>query len=152
MNKWLPGFLLLLGASSSAESMAEREIVEVFHAYAEAWLANDETVPQRVMSLFSEDAVIMPHHGDPMRRGRDAISEFWFPGGEVVGTVSRFDQDVMGVEADGNFAWIYGRFILEFSYQGRTTSNEGNQLAVLRRQDGSWKIAALIWNDPPPRE
>ena len=101
------------------------------------------------MSLFTDDASIMPHHGDPMQKGRDAISEFWFPGGELFGTIDRFDQNVERVEVSGDMAYVFGRFQLAFTMESNTKSVEGNQMAVMRRTSDGWKISAMIWNDPP---
>ena len=144
---------LLLGASGiQADEASDRAAVaRVYQSYAEIWRRNDATVPTGIMDLFTDDAVIMPHHGDPRRDGKAAIADFWFPGGQVYGRVDRYTQTVEGVYINGDAAHIYGRFDLKFTFNGMVTENGGNQMAVMRRTDTGWKMAALIWNDPFPK-
>jgi uncharacterized protein (TIGR02246 family) len=150
--RYLVVFLIMASVQNvvwAGQGSDEEQVVAVYQSYARNWLLNDETSPAAVMSLFTDDAIIMPHHGDPMRKGRDALSEFWFPGGELFGTIDRFDQEIERVEVAGDLATVFGRFGLAFTMDGSQKSVEGNQLAVMRRTSDGWKIFAMIWNDPP---
>jgi hypothetical protein len=44
-------------------------------AYVAEWMAGDA---DGVMALFTEDATLVPHHGDQPIKGHDAIRYFWF--------------------------------------------------------------------------
>lgn len=144
--------VFISGSQAQADDASDRaEVARVYQSYAEIWRRNDTTVPKGIMELFTDDAVIMPHHGDPRRDGKTAIADFWFPGGKVYGRVDRYTQTVEGVHINGDAAHIYGRFDLKFTFNGMVTENGGNQMAVMRRTDAGWKMAALIWNDPFPK-
>ncbi|WP_262694648.1 YybH family protein [Kordiimonas aquimaris] len=153
LSKTVIGVLVLLVSyTASADGASDTAKVHaVYQSYADIWMRNDDTVPAGIMGLFTDDAVIMPHHGDPVRIGKAAIGDFWFPGGVATGTVDHYAHQVMGEQIIGDMAYIYGRFTLKFTYADRVTENEGNQLAVMRRTPEGWKIAALIWNDPLPQ-
>jgi uncharacterized protein (TIGR02246 family) len=141
--------LLTFVQPSIAATSDEAAVTRLYKSYGEAWLRNDDSVPAAVVGLFSSDAAILPHHGDPIVTPRTAIADHWFPGGEVFGTVERYEQHVSRVEVHGDLAYVFGRFALAFTFEGKQTQSEGNQLMVARRDAGEWKIAALTWNDPP---
>lgn len=141
--------LQLACTNEPAASTDRADVAALYEQYRQAWLLNDPGVPEAVISLFAEDASLMPHQGDPIVSGRDAIAEHWFPGGEMFGTVDIFEQQVLKTERSGGLAYVYGRFELAFTYDGKTTHNEGSQLMVARLENGVWKIVALIWTDRP---
>jgi len=71
------------GALGAARALAagalppddEAKIRLVIREYEKAWLANDE---EDVMRLFTEDAVLLPHHGVEPCVGKKAARAFWF--------------------------------------------------------------------------
>lgn len=149
---WIALSVLLNPSSAYANIDADKAAVTaVYQAYGDIWRRNNASVPAAIMALFTDDAVVMPHHGDPIRSGKRAIADFWFPGGVLYGRVDRYVQQVTGAHINGDAAHIYGRFDLKFTFNGSVTENGGNQLAVMRRTGDGWKIAALIWNDPFPK-
>lgn len=137
------------GPRDSAGEASARDVAQLYEDYRLAWLSNDASTPTAVLSLFAEDASLLPHHGDPIISGRDAIASHWFPEGQLFGRVDRFDAVVHKSEASGDVGYVYGRFELDFSFDGVTTRAAGNQLLVARRIDGAWRIVALIWSDAP---
>jgi uncharacterized protein (TIGR02246 family) len=129
-----------------AETIAT--IRQAHQAYVNAWLTND---PAAVMATLTEDAVLIPHHGVDPIVGADAIRQFWFPPGAPATTVTEMINTITEVQGHGELAIVWGRNELAFTYEGKTYRNEGNYLSVLTRDDeGRWRIARRIWNDPPP--
>src|SRR5258708_22677518 len=61
------------GALSAADHAKIRTILET---YRSAWLANDADA---VLRLFTEDAVLMPHHGVEPVLATKAAPASWFP-------------------------------------------------------------------------
>jgi len=48
----------------------------------------------------------------------------------------------------GGIGHVRGSFSLSFEYDGKTLSNHGDYLSILRRlPDGSWRISHRAWND-----
>jgi ketosteroid isomerase-like protein len=108
------------------------------------------------MRVFSEDAVLMPHHGGEPVVGAAAIRKHFWPAEGPAVTVGRYRMEPAEVGGCGALAYSRGKFAIEFSVgSGRgaqTYSNAGTYLMIFRRyRDGEWRIMHYIWDDPPPR-
>ena len=148
------GFL----AWSSSQAMQNLELVEftdkdvdqikqVHRSYLQAWLDNR---PESVLAAFTNEAALVPHHGDEPITGLEAIRAFWFPANSPPTAVTVYSTDIQQVEGSGELAFIRGRFKLAFEYGGKKYSNEGNFLDVYRKVGGQWKCHVHMWNDPVP--
>jgi uncharacterized protein (TIGR02246 family) len=130
------------------------EIRAVLERYRTGWLAGD---PDTVRACFTQDAVLLPHHGIPPVVGMTAINEFWFPAGSSKTTITRFVQKIDELGGEGGLAYVPGRSEVAWTVEGdgkpQDWQNAGNFLAVLKKQaDGKWLISHLIWDDPPNRQ
>ena len=66
-----------LGAAQSKPSLSssDRDAIRAIHeSYRRAWLAGDA---QGVRNTFTDDAVLLPHHGVQPVVGMEAIKQFW---------------------------------------------------------------------------
>jgi uncharacterized protein (TIGR02246 family) len=146
--------LLALACGPGAEAPdAAHELARlraVNDAYRAAWLAGDSA---GVLRLFSLDAVLLPHHGDPPVVGLDAIRKFWWPPDAPPTTITTLDITTDGAEVRGDTGTLWGRFTLAFTFESegtrRSLRNAGTYLMVLRREsDGAWRITHRMWDDP----
>lgn len=124
-----------------------KEIANVRKAYEQAWLDSDTL---GIFSTLTDDAILIPHHGDEPIIGTQAIHHFWFPKDALPSEVTVFSSTIEETLGNKDIAYIYGRFKLSFNYDNKTYSNEGNYLNVLRNESNQWKLSRLIWNDPLP--
>jgi uncharacterized protein (TIGR02246 family) len=136
---------------AASDAAAIRSVLE---RYRTGWLAGDAGA---VRSVFTEDAVLLPHHGVPPVVGMAAINEFWFPAGSTKTTITKFVQTLDEVGGDAIFAYVRGRSEVEWTIQDGATKqnwrNAGNFLAIFKKQtDGRWLMSHLIWNDPPNQQ
>jgi uncharacterized protein (TIGR02246 family) len=143
---------LALGTPASKISAAdEAKVRAVLEQYRSAWLRNDA---QAVLRLFTDDAVLLPHHGVEPVVGIEAARAFWFPTGGPSTTITEFaltvDEtggscDIAFARGHSRLAWITGE-----GAAARRSTNAGTWLTLLRRQaDGSWRITHQMWDDPP---
>jgi uncharacterized protein (TIGR02246 family) len=149
--------LLAIACGRPAETPGAAAEIErlkaVNDAYRDAWLAGDSAA---VLRLFTADAVLLPHHGDPPIVGLDAIGAFWWPPNMAPATITRLDITTDGADVAGNRGVLWGRFTLAFSYQAegrqRSVRNAGTYLMALTRapEDGRWRITHRMWDDPVP--
>ena len=128
-------------------------IRELNQAYPAAWVAGDN---EAVMAVFAEDAILIPHHGDDPVAGHEAIIEHFWPPDLQAFDVTEFVMEPAEITGEGSLAYVRGRFSIAMSFtQGGETAdyaNAGNYMWIVRRQDdGGWKVARFIWNDPPPQ-
>ena len=154
MNRLLTlACLTLLGAcATTAQRPATELYAEIIDAYAAAWRADDV---ERVLGLLTDDAVVMPHHGDPRVVGRETIRQHWFPRGTSGIDLMHYEFEVLDAASDGNLGYATGRFEIAFTMPDAGSTlhyeNGGNFMMAFRREAGSWRIARYIWNDPVVR-
>ena len=116
-------------------------------AYASEWKKGDA---DGVMALFTQDATLVPHHGDPPIKGHAAIRDFWFNPAYPPTVVPEWTRTAHEVFVLGDTGVVRGRARLVWEYQGmRTTIPDGNYVIVAVRDDSGWKIRLLTWNDDP---
>lgn len=143
--------LFVVGTGSSVADPAsepEAAIAVADRAYAEAWLDNDA---EAIMATLTDDAVLVPS-GLPVLEGPQAIRGFWWPEGSPPTTVTRFTLTQHEIQQEGTMGFVRGSFALEFEYDGKTYSSQGEYMSILRRQeDGSWRISRRMWSDRPSR-
>jgi uncharacterized protein (TIGR02246 family) len=136
---------------AASDAAAIRSVLE---RYRTGWLAGDAGA---VRSAFTEDAVLLPHHGVPPVIGMAAINEFWFPTSSTKTTITKFVQMIDEVGGGGILAYVRGRSELEWRIEDGAAKqnwrNAGNFLAIFKKQtDGKWLMSHLIWNDPPNQQ
>lgn len=139
------------GNSLSAEDMAK--IKRVHSRYEEAWLKGDA---DGVRSLFTDDCVLLPPHGDTPRMGQKGLGEYWFPPDALLTQITKLVVTPQGIGGDGQVAYVWGTHEVEWTTteEGQTThaSHRGVFLNVLRKQaDGEWKMSHHMWDEPVNR-
>ncbi|UCF18766.1 MAG: SgcJ/EcaC family oxidoreductase [Gemmatimonadota bacterium] len=120
--------------------------------YVQAALAGDAAA---VSAFFSEDALRMPPD-QPAVEGRAAI-QAWHEAVVGAGTYSQFTATPVQIEGRGDLAFVRGTFSITWTPQGAPEPIQitGKYVEIRRKQaDGSWLIAADIWNwdHPLPEE
>lgn len=102
-------------ASECAPLSAEeqRAVAAANQAYPLAWLAGE---PEGVMRTLTDDAVLIPHHGDPPVEGAAAIRRHYWPAGSPPLTVTKYSMTAAETAGCGEFAYARGRFRLTFRF------------------------------------
>jgi uncharacterized protein (TIGR02246 family) len=130
------------------DAAAIRGLMEHFRT---AWLANDA---DGVRASFTEDAVLMPHHGLEPVVGMKAINEFWFPVTTAKTTITKFVQTIDEAGGEGRMAFVRGHSEVAWTVedQGKTEKwrTHGGYVALFKKQaNGKWLITHLMWEDVP---
>ena len=116
-------------------------------SYAAEWIAGDS---EGVLALFSEDATLVPHHGDPPIKGKAAIREFWFSPDYAPTIIREWRRESQEIFVSGDVGIVRGRARLAWEYDGtRTTIPDSNYVLVAVRVADGWRIRMLTWNDDP---
>ena len=145
-------FFLLISCSTPITNDLSNEdqeaISQMITDYVDGWLAGDSS---KVMSLFHEDAIILPSGMDPIE-GNDNMAAFWFPDDGSMTEIHSYTIRV--VELDGNKDWAYTREEgdLSFSYSNDDFSmsrkSHSSAITIFGRDDqGKWKISRRLWSD-----
>jgi uncharacterized protein (TIGR02246 family) len=149
MNRFLTGFLMLLGLTGAAFGRGTEEDAEaIYREYADTIIRAYETGDiDLYMSVFSDDFVAMPP-GAPVVIGTDAYrpmaQPFFDPAMNVEVTVEPEEVVMAG-------GWIIARAAAVHAMTpadgNETTTLNSKILEVLHRQeDGSWKCHTVCWN------
>jgi len=132
----------------SAEDIAK--IRQVHRQFEDTWLRGDA---DGVRSLFTEDCVLLPHHGGQPLVGKKEMNQFWFPTDGPRTTVTKLNLTLESIGGDGQTAYVWGTHEVAWItvQDGKTvsSSNRGTFLNILKKQaDGTWKISHHMWDDP----
>jgi ketosteroid isomerase-like protein len=139
-------------ARNSSLSLQDVEAIRgVLQSYARAWLDGN---PEAVMGNFTDDAVLLPHHGGTPHVGAAAIRQFWWPPNSPPVRVTELQVLPDEISGEGTLAFARGRFSLAFTLeqngQAQSFANAGTFLMVLHKNPaGEWQIARYMWDDPP---
>ncbi len=140
--------VILAGCASPPDADADRAaLIALDQAYADTWKAGDA---EAVLALFTEDAVLIPHHGVPHIEGLAAIRAFWFDPSYPPTVVVDWQRTPVEVVVEGDVGMVRGRSRLTWEYAGkRTTIPEGSYLLNAVRTAAGWRIRMLAWTDDP---
>lgn len=149
--KSMTGFLLVVVMTTGQYVLAadhdEAALRALDQAYATAWLDGDA---DGVMALFTEDATLVPHHGDAPVKGHKAIRDGWFNPDFSPTVVRESIREAAEIFVSGDVGVVRGRGRLVWEYAGtRTTIPESNYVMIAVRRDQGWRIRMLTWNDDP---
>jgi len=133
--------------NSGLNDLDIKEIRATRLAYTDGWMRNDSTL---VLKSLTKDVVLIPHHGNLPIVGIDSVKAFWWPEDALPTKVKLFTSEIDEISGINNMAYVRGRFRLEFEYDAKVYSNEGNFVNILRKENENWKLSRLIWNDPVP--
>ena len=145
---------VLVTTASAKECLLETDrdaIRDVHEAYRTAWLANDGEAVRR---NFTEDAVLLPHHGLAPVEGMAAIRQFWWPADAKLTTIIRFEASYDEIGGCGTIGFVRGHSDVEWTVtengKREKFSNSGTFLTLMRKlPNGAWKITHQMWDDPP---
>lgn len=123
-------------------------ITTVLKAYEAALNANDTDT---ILGLYGADPVFMPQHA-PALVGRDAVRA----GYEHVFNTLKLDIEftIYEVEEAGDWAWARtsSAGTQTLLATGQQSQEGNNELFVLRREAGAWKICRYLFStNQPPR-
>lgn len=133
-----------VGELSDQDAAAINSAVE---SYTQAFETNDWAA---FATLYAEDAVVMPPNA-PVVQGRAALLELtaiWPP-------ITTFSVTIDEIDGCRDLAFSRGGYTFSATLEGvpEPVEDTGSYVEIWRRQaDGSWLIAAEIWNsdNAPP--
>ena len=139
--------IVFVSQSVAAEAEDIEALRALDQAYVDEWTAGDA---DGVMALFTDDATLVPHHGDDPIKGSDAIRAFWFDPAYPPTVIVEWARDVKEIVVLGDVGIVRGRSRLTWEYDGtRTTIPQTNYVTVAVRSESGWRIRLSTWNDDP---
>ena len=136
-----PGYQMLDPRSVGVEYVAEvlDRINENLADWGRAW-AND--LPEELVELYWEDAMLLPPGGIPLR-GHDELREYFATALPEHGHIEAFMLDF---DASGQMAQVFGNYMLGIQ-QGEEagTQKTGPMLTIYMMRGRTWKIRSQVF-------
>lgn len=139
---------LLIGCAARADRSSPnfmREAEQVLESYRKAWVDGDSAA---VMSHVSDEFLML----SPTRTvsGKEQIRVFWFPGGDTVYPIRKYDITNQRVYGSGEFAVAEGTSLLAWDTTVRdsviaSATSTSEYINVLRKEAGTWKLYRAIF-------
>lgn len=149
MKKLMLTLVIGIFAGTASFAAAPRdEVIKTIKSYEKALNGNDV---KTIVGLYSSSPVFMPQHA-PAQVGKEAVQAAY------EGVFKALDLDIVfeihDVEVIGNTAWARttsaGKTkILE---NGAIVSEGNNELFILKKQNGLWKIHQYLFSTNLPRK
>jgi len=157
-TRWAFMTAMLLGMSAAVTAQGrptvaparhtEPAIVKASDDYRKAVLGGDA---RAVAAMYLDDAIVMPNGAGPVT-GRAAIEQFYreLLTGPV--KIEAFTFNHIESTFEGNVGYDAGTYAQRCKLPtGQTVNDTGKYLVILKRAQGEWKAAYLIYNsDTPP--
>lgn len=134
-----------MSASKRSAQNDRREILEVRHAYLEAFNVQDI---DGICATFTADVVAIPPDREAFV-GREALAAFYREMYDHLGDV-RIEQDpVARIDLSGEMAYSVGSYTFRFIQDGTPIAAYGRSAEIWRHDPDGWKILIDMWNSLP---
>jgi ketosteroid isomerase-like protein len=160
MPRWLPALIAVAAGCSRpaveqagpvAGSQTEEAAIRAQEASWREVIARKDTAA--IGSFYTEDGIYAPTFR-PMVRGRDAVASMWATHEFTLDSL-RLERTPIRIEVarSGDVATEIGTWVFHGLAPDRRMDGTGSYVTTWRKERGTWKISAYMWNIPegPPR-
>ncbi len=143
MKSLLPILLLLLFTLNTAFSQPSNEedrVIEILAAFEQAIIDNDREAASK---LLAEEIRIV--EGSAIETKEEYLSHHFHSDGNFLREMERTTDD-RTIFTEGSVAWATTKTHIRGTYNDRELNLSSMELAVLRKENDQWKIAALHWS------
>src|SRR5947208_15716358 len=97
-----------------------------------------------LLRMCTDDVIFMPPNEAAVQ---GANARPWLDNFPIIKTM---DWDIEHVEGNGDLAWLRGWVKMTLDVSGQQIRFNGKYADVCRKQSGSWRFAAVMWNSNEP--
>lgn len=130
------GTSMFVYAQTSEESAISKTLVD----FENAMIENDS---ESASNLLHDEVIIM--EGDGTETKEEYLSHHFHSDGRFLSAMNR-ELITEKINFDGNIAWVSTITALKGTYSDRDIDMTSLELAVLKKENDSWKIVALHWS------
>ncbi|HET8770446.1 MAG TPA: DUF4440 domain-containing protein [Gemmatimonadaceae bacterium] len=147
-NDFITVLALAVCSSCASVPMDSTAEVDAVRARSEALAAAEAAMDfTTALTFWAPDAIVQPS-GMPQIRGHEAIKDLY--GGFTTMQVKSFEGTSSHIEASGDLAFDYGVNRLVLVGESGDMLDVGKYLAVWKKVDGEWMVAALSFTSDAP--
>jgi ketosteroid isomerase-like protein len=133
-------FFIGTSIALAQHTATEKKVINTLDAFHQAIVDNDSQVAK---DLLSESVRIL--EGGNIETKDEYLSHHFHSDGKFLSAMSR-EVEVQSIMVEGNTAWVSTQTHMRGTYSDRELDLNSLELAVLRKQEGNWRIAALHWS------
>ena len=136
--------LLMLFISSIAlvaqETTDKEMIAKTLNDLETAIVENDS---EKAGEILHDDATIL--EGVGMETKREYLSHHFHSDGNFLSAMNR-EEVSQEISVEGNMAWVTSKTKMTGTYSGRDIDLSSLELAILKKENGMWRVIALHWS------
>ncbi|MEQ9280452.1 MAG: nuclear transport factor 2 family protein [Balneola sp.] len=136
--------LLMLFISSIAlvaqETNDKEMIAKTLSDLETAIIENDS---ERAGEILHDDVTIL--EGGGMETKSEYLSHHFHSDGKFLSAMNR-EEVSQEISVEGNMAWVTSKTKMTGTYSGRDIDLSSLELAVLKKENGMWRVIALHWS------
>ena len=124
-----------------AQDLSDQESIKtVLSNFEKAIVENDSKIAS---SLLHEDVTILEGRGSETKE--EYLSHHFHSDGKFLSAIERNELS-QKINIEGNMAWVSTITSMKGTYSDREIDLTSLELAVLKKENGEWKIIALHWS------
>jgi|TARA_R100001460_G_scaffold53573_3_gene92673 ketosteroid isomerase-like protein len=102
-----------------------------------------ENDSEKAGEILHDDVTIL--EGGGMETKSEYLSHHFHSDGKFLSAMNR-EEVSQEISVEGNMAWVTSKTKMTGTYSGRDIDLSSLELAVLKKENGMWKVIALHWS------
>tara|TARA_R110001599_G_scaffold1889_4_gene9769 strand:- start:208952 stop:209389 length:438 start_codon:yes stop_codon:yes gene_type:complete len=94
-------------------------------------------------NILHDDVTIL--EGGGMETKEQYLSHHFHSDGKFLSAMNR-EEESQEISVEGNMAWVTSKTKMTGTYSGREIDLSSLELAVLKKENGMWRVIALHWS------
>lgn len=132
--------LVSISTASAQLSHEEKQVINTLQAFRQAIVKSNR---EAAAKLLMDKAHILEEGG--IETKKKYLSHHFYADGKFLSAMEH-EIKARSVFIEGNAAWVTTKSHIHGSYSGKEINLTSLELAVLKKVNGRWKIAALHWS------
>lgn len=142
---------LVAGLAATSHALAHGVSAQIKEMDAKWVAAFKQRDFATIEALYASNGLLLPSNSPPVE-GPKAIVEVWKSWSELPNVEVTFGPDRIEAASSGDMAYDYGWYIFAFDTDNGRVTDKGKYVVVWKKVDGSWKVAADIFNTNLPAQ
>jgi len=143
MKKLTYTFIVLafLSVAIFAQQSTEKEMIAKTLSDLETAIVENDS--EKAGAILHDDVTIL--EGGGMETKSQYLSHHFHSDGKFLGAINREEMS-QNIKIEGNVAWVTSKTKMTGTYSGRDIDMNSLELAVLKKENGMWRVVALHWS------
>ncbi|MEO9885995.1 MAG: nuclear transport factor 2 family protein [Balneola sp.] len=143
MKKLTYTFIVLAFSSVAifAQQSTEKEMIAKTLSDLETAIVENDS--EKAGAILHDDVTIL--EGGGMETKSQYLSHHFHSDGKFLGAINR-EEVSQDIKIEGNVAWVTSKTKMTGTYSGRDIDLSSLELAVLKKENGMWRVVALHWS------